>query len=67
MIIHTGVFVTTKNKTTVSINFEMSELCNAKLTVSARNTERSKKREASVRLNDHLKRFPNQVWEEKEQ
>jgi hypothetical protein len=56
-----------KNKKTVSINFEMSELCNAKLTVSARNTARSKKREASVRLDDHLKRFPNQVWEEKQQ
>lgn len=66
MIIHTGVFVAKKTKKTVSIHFEMSELCNAKLTVSAREAERSKKREASVRLNDHLKRFPNQVWEEKE-
>jgi len=52
-------------KKTTSINFEMDQACNTSLTKSAAKTERSKKKEASIRLHDHLKRYPTQIWEKK--
>ncbi|SGZ09630.1 TraY domain-containing protein [Moritella viscosa] len=58
--------MTKKTKKTVSIHFEMSGACNTNLTASAKKAGRSKKQEASARLHDHLKRFPYQVWEEKD-
>ncbi len=63
MIIYTGVFVSKKTKETVSINFEMDRECNNLLNQSKSATKRSKTSEASLRLHDHLKRFPTQKWE----
>ena len=53
----------TKVKKTVSINFEMNSECNNLLNQSKIATKRSKTSEASLRLHDHLKRFPTQKWE----
>ncbi|MCJ8352300.1 TraY domain-containing protein [Moritella sp.] len=55
-----------KTKETVSINFEMKKECNALLTSTIVETGRSKRQEAALRLHDHLKRYPKQVWEAKE-
>ena len=41
------------------IAFDISSTANRTLTVSAKKSERAKKREAKLRLEDHLKRFPN--------
>lgn len=43
----------------VGIAFGISSIANRTLTASAKRAERAKKREAKLRLEDHLKRFPN--------
>ncbi|MGF1832081.1 TraY domain-containing protein [Photobacterium angustum] len=43
----------------IGIAFNLSSKANATLTVSAKRAERAKKREAKLRLEDHLTRFPN--------
>lgn len=49
----------------VGIAFEVSGEQNVTLTNSAIENERAKKREAKLRLEDHLKRFPQANWKEK--
>ncbi len=46
------------------IAFNISALANRLLTTAAKRSERAKKREAKLRLEDHLKRFPN--WQPSE-
>lgn len=43
----------------VGIAFSLSSRANKTLTISAKKAERAKKREGKLRLEDHLKRFPN--------
>ncbi|CAH7066575.1 Relaxosome protein TraY [Vibrio crassostreae] len=43
----------------VGIAFNLSSKANKTLTLSAKRAERAKKREGKLRLEDHLKRFPN--------
>ncbi|CAK2037829.1 Relaxosome protein TraY [Vibrio crassostreae] len=43
----------------VGIAFSLSANANKTLTLSAKRAERAKKREGKLRLEDHLKRFPN--------
>ena len=43
----------------VGIAFNLSSNANKTLTLSAKRAERAKKREGKLRLEDHLKRFPN--------
>lgn len=43
----------------IGIAFNITSQANAILTVSAKRAERAKKREAKLRLEDHLTRFPN--------
>jgi hypothetical protein len=43
----------------VGIAFEINAESNTIMTHSARMAERTKKAEAKLRLQDHLKRFPN--------
>ena len=47
------------SETEIWIGFNLSSKANATLTVSAKRAERAKKREAKLRLEDHLTRFPN--------
>lgn len=49
----------TCDETEIGIGFNLSSKANAILTVSAKRAERAKKREAKLRLEDHLTRFPN--------
>lgn len=49
----------TYDETEIGIGFNLSSEANAILTVSAKRAERAKKREAKLRLEDHLTRFPD--------
>jgi len=43
----------------VGIAFDISSSANKTLTTSAKRSERAKKRETKLRLEDHLQRFPD--------
>ncbi|MEZ8822582.1 TraY domain-containing protein [Vibrio sp. 10N.222.54.A1] len=43
----------------IGIAFNLSSTANKTLTRSAKKAERAKKREGKLRLEDHLKRFPD--------
>ncbi|WP_318452289.1 TraY domain-containing protein [Photobacterium leiognathi] len=43
----------------IGIAFNITSKANAILTVSAKRAERAKKREAKLRLEDHLTKFPH--------
>ncbi|NOI26371.1 TraY domain-containing protein [Vibrio mediterranei] len=47
------------DETETGIAFRISEEANQALEKSAQKAERAKKREAKLRLEDHLKRFPD--------
>ena len=47
------------DETETGIAFRISEEANQTLQASALKAERAKKREAKLRLEDHLKRFPD--------
>ncbi len=47
------------NEKGVGISFKLSTDTDDILTMSARRSERAKKREAKLRLEDHLRRFPD--------
>jgi hypothetical protein len=47
------------DETEVGIGFRVSEAANKILENSAQKAQRTKKREAKLRLEDHLKRFPD--------
>ncbi|NOI26697.1 TraY domain-containing protein [Vibrio mediterranei] len=48
-----------ENYPEVGIAFRLSSEANKTLTISANRSERVKKSEAKLRLEDHLKRFPD--------
>lgn len=51
--------ITGNNESEIGIAFDISSEANRTLTTSAKRAERAKKREAKLRLEDHLKRFPD--------
>ncbi|PCD85530.1 TraY domain-containing protein [Vibrio mediterranei] len=51
--------ITRGSDTETGIAFDISAEANQILTESAKRSERAKKREGKLRLEDHLKRFPD--------
>ncbi len=49
----------TSDKPETGVAFNITSKANDVLTASAKRSERAKKREAKLRLEDHLLRFPN--------
>ncbi|MGF1805345.1 TraY domain-containing protein [Aliivibrio sifiae] len=55
--------MTTKKKTTTAIHFEMDEETNRAVTSSAKKNGRTKRKEASARLKDHVAKYGSEFTE----